>query len=122
MIQTSTPVRAHPVLPYQESLISWLPVLVAIFISNPFEGEVNPGTLLGVKRHSIPTADHKNDELLTMSQEEAAYTMSVFCQDSDSFGQVVLANNVKVMPVNFFEFWWMLMNAHLIWWNNKEST
>ena len=54
--------------------------------SDPFEGEINPGSTSGQKLYTLATADRKKEELLLVAQENVSEIMSEFRHDSNSFG------------------------------------
>ena len=57
-----------------------------IYLSDPFEGNINPGALAGQKLYTLTTTDQIKEELLLIVQEHVSDIMSVFCHDSNSFG------------------------------------
>ena len=65
------------------------------YLSDPFEGDINPGTTAGQKLYTLATADRKKEELLSISQENVSTIMSAFRHDSNSFGWGCLINDIK---------------------------
>ena len=64
------------------------------FLSDPFEGDINPGTVSGQKLYTLATADRRKEDLLSIAQENVSNIMSVFRHDSNSFGWGMLVNNI----------------------------
>ena len=64
------------------------------YLSDPFEGDINPGSATGQKLYTLATADRKKDELLSVSQDNVSVIMSAFRHDANSFGWGTLINNI----------------------------
>ena len=64
------------------------------YLSDPFEGDINPGSASGQKLYTLGTADRKKDELLLVAQENVSAIMSAFRHDANSFGWGSLINNI----------------------------
>ena len=78
-----------------ESLQEYNRRSMTIYLSDPFEGDINPGTSTGQKLYTLATADRKKEELVSISQENVSNIMSAFRHDSNSFGWRFLINNIK---------------------------
>ena len=64
------------------------------YLSDPFEGDINPGSTSGQKLYTLGTADRKKDELLLVAQENVSAIMLAFRHDANSFGWGSLINNI----------------------------
>jgi len=67
------------------STISTHPTMTS-FLSDPFEGDINPGYVSGQKFYTLAAADRRKEEFLSIAQENESDIMSAFCHDSNSFG------------------------------------
>ena len=64
------------------------------YLSDPFEGDINPGSVSGQKLYTLGTADRKKDEILSVAQENVSAIMSAFRHDANSFGRGPLIDNI----------------------------
>ena len=55
------------------------------FLSDPFEGDINPGTADGAKLFASATKDRVKDDILTVSQSKVTDIMATFRHDSNMF-------------------------------------
>ena len=55
------------------------------FPSDPFEGDINPGTADGAKLFAMATKDRTKEDLLMISQSKVTDIMSSFRHDSNMF-------------------------------------
>ena len=55
------------------------------FLSDPFEGDINPGTADGAKLFATATKDRAKEDLLMISQSKVTDIMSSFRHDSNMF-------------------------------------
>ena len=67
---------------------------MTIFLIDPFEGDINPGTFSGQKLYTLATAELKKEEIIFIAQENVSDIMSAFCYDANSFGWGMLVNNI----------------------------
>ena len=51
------------------------------FLSDPFDGDINPGSTNVQKLYTLATAEQKKDTLLYSAQEHATDIMASFCHD-----------------------------------------
>ena len=65
------------------------------YLSDPFEGDINPKTSSGQRLHTLAAADQKKEELLSINKENLANIMSAFRHDASSFGWGCLINDIK---------------------------
>ena len=65
------------------------------YMSDPFEGGVNPRTSYGQKIYTLVTADRKKDDLLSISQENVSEIMSDFCHNANDLGWGYLVHDIK---------------------------
>ena len=56
-----------------------------VYLSNPFEGDINNGLTSGQKFYTLATADRKKEELLSVAQENVTSIMSAFHHDIKQF-------------------------------------
>ena len=70
------------------------PVVMTTFISDPFEGEINPGDSSGLKLFTLTMAERSKDDKLIISQDKVKDVMAAFRQDSNSFGWGILVNQI----------------------------
>ena len=68
---------------------------VIYFLSDPFEGDINPGTADGAKLFATATKDRTKEDLLMISQSKVADIMSSFRHDSNMFCWGKLINMIK---------------------------
>ena len=64
------------------------------YLSDPFEGGINPGTAYGQTLYTLGTADRKKEELLSVTQDNVSAIMSAFRHDANSYGWGSLINNI----------------------------
>ena len=64
------------------------------FISDPFEGEINPGDSSGLKLFTLTMAERSKDDKLIISQDKVKDVMAAFRQDSNNFGWGILVNQI----------------------------
>ena len=81
------------------------------FVSNPFEGNINPGEANGQKLFTMATAERSKDCKITISQESASNVMNIFRQDSNSFGWSILTGCIKNLAGKKFS---ILETSHLL--------
>ena len=55
------------------------------FLSDPFEGDINPGTADGAKLFASATKDRTKENLLTIVQSKVTDIMTTFRHDSNMF-------------------------------------
>ena len=66
-----------------------------VFVSDPFEGNINPGDQSGLKLYTLATAARSDDSKLVISQENVKLVLNAFRQDSNSFGWGLLINQIS---------------------------
>ena len=100
------------------------------YCSDPFEGDINPGTTNGQTLYTLATSDRNKDDFLTIVQEHAADITSAFRHDTYSFGWGKLINNVqdatgKTLPI-LEDFQLVILRLvkqqAVITWNHKFAT
>ena len=69
--------------------------VMAIFLSDPFEGKINPGESNGQKLFTLATAERSKESKITISQDQAVNVMNLFRQDSNSFGWGILTGCIE---------------------------
>ena len=68
---------------------------VTTYISNPSEGNINPEESNWLKLFTLATAERSKESKITISQDKGSSVMSVFRQDSNSFGWGILTNRIE---------------------------
>ena len=100
----------HQVVP--PTNIAPLPtVVMATYISDPFEGNINPGESNGQKLFTLATAERSKDSKIVISQENVASVMNLLRQDSNSFGWSILTGCISDPAGKMFS---ILENSHLL--------
>ena len=69
--------------------------IMTTFISDPFEGDINPGDTSGLKLFTLATSERSKDDKLAITQDNVKDVMASFRQDSNSFGWGILVNQIK---------------------------
>ena len=101
------------------------------YLSDPFEGDINPDSVSGQKLYTLGTAYRKKDELLSVAQENVSVIMSAFRHDANSSGRGPLINNIlakdnlskfKILD-NFQECTLELVKQQaVVTWNDAKAT
>ena len=78
---TTSPISTHPT--------------TTIILNDPFEGDINPGSVSGQKLYTLATADFKKEDLLFIAQENVSNIISNFHHDSNSSEWGILVNNIN---------------------------
>ena len=86
-------------------------VAMTTFISDPFEGDINPGETNGQKLFTLATAERSKDSKIVISQENAATVMNLLRQDSNSFGWSILTGCISNSAGTMLS---ILENSHLL--------
>ena len=71
---------------------------MALYLTNPFFGEINPGTTEGAKLYNKATA--APEEKLSVQQKNAKDVLSRFETDASNFGWGQLIGNVQINNVS----------------------
>ena len=88
--------RGEEYLPLNEIINQSAPMTTTTtFISDPFEGKINPGDANGQKLFTLATAERSKDSKITISQDQAVNVMNLFRQDSNSFGWGILTGCIE---------------------------
>ena len=85
--------------------------IMTTFISDPFEGDINPGETNGQKLFTLATAERSKDSKIVISQENAATVMNLLRQDSNSFGWSILTGCISNPAGTMLS---ILENSHLL--------
>ena len=81
------------------------------FLSDPFEGDINPGETNGQKLFTLATSKRNKDTKIMISQEAADNVMNLFRQDSNSFGWGILTGCIETTGGDTYS---ILENPHLL--------
>ena len=74
---------------------SLLCATLTTYISDPFGGNINPGKFNWLKLFTHATAERGKESKITISQDTVSTLISLFRQDSNSFGWVILTNHIE---------------------------
>ena len=75
------------------------------FMSDPFEGNINPGDANSQELFTLATAEQSKESKITVSQDQDVNVMNLFCQDSNSFGQGILTGCIETEAGKCVVFW-----------------
>ena len=72
----------------------------AVYVMNPFLGDINPGTDGGAKLYSKATAERETK--LSVSQKNAKDILQAFKKDASNFGWGLLIGQIQVDAAGIF--------------------
>ena len=79
--------RQTPTLPLSP------PPTTVSYVSDPFEGDIHPGTLSDLKLYILDTVNWKKEDSLSITQENVSNIIASFCHNLNSFSWGMLKNN-----------------------------